>query len=228
MILVLVALIMVGISFVMPWYSLTAEISSTVVSSSMDTDYYLDHAEMEAMGETQTIDYEDTEGDSKALDVFNTTKLMVILGIVGCIIGLIGAAMVMVGKMSNKLGTILVLIALILTVLAPIYMMFALPAAFDEDMGDTGGEGAASGMGESFFGSEKSETDLGSAGSMTTEYTWGGGTGWIMAFIAFILLIVALIMVVKSTTPEPAPMAPAQPAPQPAYQPPQPPPSQQP
>lgn len=222
MILVLVALIMVGISFVMPWYSFSAEISSTGVSSEISADYYLDHAEMEALGETESMDYEDME-DSETLDVFNTTRIMVILGIVGCIIGLIGAAMVMMEKMGNKLGAVLVLIALILALLAPIYIMFALPAAFKNEMGDVEEvEGLSSGMGDSFFGSESSSTDLGGGISMSTEFSWGGGTGWFMALIGFILLIVALIMVLKAET---APAAQSQPEPQPAYQQPTQPPS---
>ena len=97
--------------------------------------------------------------------------------------------------------------------------MTALPAAFKDDMGDEASSSYVSGMGDSFFGSEKSETDLGGGISMTTEFTWGGGTGWVMAFVAFIILIIALIMV-ATTKPEPAPMAPAGPEPQPAYQPP--------
>jgi hypothetical protein len=225
MILVIVALILIAMSMVMPWYSLKVKASMSGVSSEMEMNWYLDRSEMTALGETQTSSYVDVEGDSEALNVFKTTQLFVYLGLVGCILGLVGAILVMTEKMSNKIGAVFVCIALILVLLAPFYLMFMFPGAVKNDLDDAGGASDVlpSGMSESFFGSQEQ-----SISGVSTEYSWGGGIGWIFALIAFFLILIALIMVGRSS-PAPLPMAPTQPAPQQAYQPAyQPPQSQQP
>jgi hypothetical protein len=216
MILVIVALIMIVMAMVMPWYSIKAKVSASGISSEAEFNYFLDHSEMKVLDETQTTDYDDDNiGESEALNVFKTTQIFVYLGLVGCIMGLIGAVLVMTEKMSNKIGSILVIVALILAILAPVYMMLMLPGAFNADLEDSGGASGVlpSGITESFFGSQEQ-----SESGVSTEYSWGGSTGWLLAFIAAIMLIVALILVGRSS-PEPLPMAPMQPGPQAPYQP---------
>ncbi len=222
MILVIVALLLMAMSMVMPWYTIKAKASMSGVSSEVEINYYLDRSEIKALGETQTFDYDDESAEkSEALNVFRTTRLFVLLGLVGCILGLAGAILVMTEKMSNKVGAIFVLIALILALLAPFYMMFMLPGAFKADFDEAGGasEVLPSGMSESFFGSQEQ-----SISGVSTEYSWGGGIGWIFALIAFFIILIALILVGRSS-PAPLPMAPTQqpyqPVTQPAYQPPQ-------
>jgi hypothetical protein len=196
------------------------------VSSEMEMNWYLDHSEIKVLEETQTSSYDDIGDESEAINVFKTTQLFVYLGLVGCILGLIGAIMVMAEKMSNKVGAIMVLIALILVLLAPFYMMFMFPGAVKKDLEDSGGASDVlpGGMSESFFGSQEQ-----SISGVSTEYSWGGGIGWIFALIAFFIILIALIMVGRSSAP--LPMAPAQYGTQPGYQPQpeyQPPPDQQP
>jgi uncharacterized membrane protein len=215
-ILVIVSLVLIGISLVMPWYTIKMEAGAMGVSTEADINYYLDHAESNVLETTETINYDD-EGikDAASTNVFKTTQIMVFLGLIGCILGLVGAALVMTDKMNSKVGAMLVLVAFILALLAPIYIMVALPGAYQEEVDEAGGsvEFLPEGMGKSFFGSEESSTDVGGF-DMTTKYSWGGGTGWIFALIAFILLLVALLMVAGS---KPA-IAPApQPQPQPTY-----------
>jgi hypothetical protein len=225
MILVIVALLLIAMSMVMPWYSLKVKASMSGVSSEMEMNWYLDHSEITALEETQTFDYDDESADeSEVLNAFRTTQTFVYLGLIGCILGLVGAILVMAEKMSNKIGAVLVLIALILVLLAPFYLMFMLPGAVKTDFDEAGGasEVLPSGMSESFFGSQEQ-----SISGVSTEYSWGGGIGWIFSFIAFVLILIALIMVGRSS-PAPLPMAPTQQAPQQAYQPAYQPPEQQP
>jgi DNA-directed RNA polymerase subunit RPC12/RpoP len=120
---------------------------------------------------------------------FGTTQMMVFVGIIGCIIGLMGAAMVTFEKINSKIGAVLVLLAVILSLIAPMYLMFTLPGALNEDYG----EPPINKMGTDFFGSEKEES-----GNITSDYTWGGSTGWFLPIIAMVMCIVALILVAKS------------------------------
>jgi hypothetical protein len=215
MVLVIVALLLIVLSMIMlPWYKIEIEVGSSGFSMDSEVNYYLDHVEMSILNTTQTIDYDDAGNEtSESLEVFETTKIMVYMGLIGCIIGIIGSALVMVEKLSAKVGAIIVLIALILAILAPIYFMFMLPGAFEKDFEESGGSSGVlpSGIGKSFFGSERSESDEGGF-TMTTEYRWGGGLGWILSFIAIIILIIAMALVgrAKQVTewvaePEPAP-----------------------
>jgi hypothetical protein len=200
MVLVIVALLLIIFSMTMPWYKIEME---TVVDMEIDAvdlsmdgkfNFYLDRTETSFLNTTETTYYNEVDNQtSESLEVFKTTQLMVYMGLVGCIVGILGAALVMVEKTSAKVGAVLVLIALILAILAPIYIMFMLPGAFDKDFEQSGGasEVLPSGISQSFFGSERSESDEGDF-TLTTEYTWGGGLGWIFSLISVIILIIAM------------------------------------
>lgn len=177
-VLAIVALILLSLTFVTAWYSVTFEVGD----EDMTNDFYF--TETESDGETE--EYED---DSDVGDTFSNTRILVVVAIIGTILGIIGALMVAMEKMSPKIGAILVLIGFIFALIAPVYLMVELPNAMEED--ETGVEG----MQEDFFGSE--ETDFG-------DISWGGTTAWFMAIVAGILNIVAMGLVITTKEgPEP-------------------------
>jgi hypothetical protein len=186
--------------------------------------YYLDSFEFTMFDETTTYDYEDEwwEG-SEVLGVFRITGILFYLSLVGVIIGLVGAALVMTQKMNNKVGAIFVLIALILALMAPFYLMFMLPGAFENEFEEFGSDGyLPTCITKGFFGSEEKNME-----GVHSEYSWGGGMGWFFALIAFVLILIALLLVGMSS-PRPIPIAPQQPPAQQPYPPQGPSPSQPP
>jgi cellulose synthase/poly-beta-1,6-N-acetylglucosamine synthase-like glycosyltransferase len=77
---------------------------------------------------------------------------------------------------TGTIGSVLLLIA-------PLYLYFALPAAISSSGGSSLGGcpcNAGSIPVNSFFGSYTQNYFFG-----PTTYSWGGGTGWFMAFVAF-------------------------------------------
>ncbi|UCE36648.1 MAG: hypothetical protein JSW00_14190 [Thermoplasmata archaeon] len=219
MILVLVALVLVGLSLIMPWFSIEVLATENGEEESAVAEFYLDHAKEQYKGKvfgvptevTFELSYEnETFKDNKSVDIFKTTRIIVFVGLIGCILGLIGAAMVMLGKIKPWMGTILVFLAVILTLIAPIYLMTSLPPTFkEEDESGTISYYPFEKMGDNFFGSDKTENE-----NVTAELTWGGSTGWFLPIIAMILCIIALIFVATSK-PAAEPVFQAQPIEQP-------------
>ncbi|UCG70347.1 MAG: hypothetical protein JSV09_04830 [Thermoplasmata archaeon] len=170
------------------------KLSSSGGSSTITAEYYLDHAE--ASGESALsdsyIDYDEEEvKDTNVVGAFKTTNSLAFLGIIGCILGLIGTALMIFGYVSSKGTAVFVLLAVILTLFAPLYLMLALPGSFDDDAEE--GMVSPEDAGKNFFGSEKQEMLGGSV-----EYTWGGSSGWFAAIIAEIICLITLILIVKS------------------------------
>ncbi len=234
-ILMVVALIMVVMALVMPWWKIEVTASAGGTSISGDMNFHLDHYEMDMMGMSEEQSY----GDEASDRAFKTTQIFAYLALIGCIVGLIGAALVMMEKASSKVGAALIQLAVILCLIAPLYLMFTLPGAIKEDFGSIDVEGEeflSPKMGESFFGSDEIEIDMYGT-TVTAEYNWGGSTGWFLPIIALILGIAAMILVATSQ-PAPAAVPPGQPMPlstyvhpgvqQPGAYAPQPPPSQAP
>jgi predicted RNA-binding Zn-ribbon protein involved in translation (DUF1610 family) len=206
-ILVLLALILIGASLVMPWYKNESKMSGNGMSASISLDYYFDHAKFssdfpDAGGIYINASSEELSYDDEPVRNFNfpktfgMTRVIVILGLLGCIFGLFGAALVALGKLKPSIGALIVFIALILCIIAPIYLMAALPSAFEADgMTMPGGDDLT------FFGSEKESLSGG-----TQEFIWGPTIGWFLAIFAVIFNIFALILVATSK-PEPKPFS---------------------
>lgn len=210
MIFVLVALIMIALSLMMPWYMIEDEHTANGAGYTNKMEYYLDHITLSSGTSNVSIEVSyDEEGaqDQEFVKTFQTTQLFVYLGIIGCIIGMIGAALVMVGKVSHKAGAVMVLLAVILSLIAPMYLMFSLPAAFKEDYEDPEIKET---IGKDFFGSTEHTEDYGFINE-TVKSSWGGTTGWFLGIIAMVMCIIALVLVAKAKpAAEPAP--PAEPA----------------
>ena len=199
MILVLVALIMMGASLAFSWYKVEIKMRGNGFSSSGYIEYYLDHASLKAGEESVEAEYNATVEDEPSVKTFRTTQILVIIGIICCILGLIGAALVTWEKIGSKGGAVLVVIAVILCLIAPLYLMFTLPGAFKEEAEQPDIELAVEEIGTDFFGSKRID-DM----NWTTEYYWGGSTGWFLTIFASIICIIALILVaISKPTPVP-------------------------
>ncbi|MEE9151036.1 MAG: hypothetical protein V3U20_04285 [Thermoplasmata archaeon] len=204
-ILSLIALIMIGLSLMMPWFAVEYTTSAFDQSFTFKSEYYFDHATVSRSGTSEEfeIKYDDENVTaSKPIETIKTLQIIVYLGIIGCILGMIGAALVASEKMSAKVGAVLVLLAVILSLLAPFYIMFALPAAIKDEANEDNTYLDSEKIGTDFFGSAKVESN--SDPNMTQEITWGGGLGWFFAIIAMVMCVIALPLVAKSKpAPEP-------------------------
>ncbi len=195
-VLAIVAVILIGISFTMPWYTVKQESSAQGNSSSIEWTFSLDEAKVESdifnETSTDTIDYDDEEAEnSTVVDTFQTTQKMNIAGVLGAVLGLLGGLMVAIEKMNKKIGVIIIVAGLILALIAPMYLMASLPGAFEED--DLGFEGDK-GPQDSFMGSETEETTEGGV-TQTREKTWGPALSWYFGIISVILLGVAAALI---------------------------------
>jgi multisubunit Na+/H+ antiporter MnhG subunit len=207
-ILLIVATILIGLSMILPWYNQEFSMTTLELHMEGEIDYYLDHATsnarfdlpgdypgLERTGGTDEIQYDnETISNLKFYQTFKTTQILAIAGLVGCIIGMMGAAMVLLKKIGTTLGILLVLIAVILSLIAPLYIMFALPAAYQEDLeNESGTDSISSGIGKDFFGHKEMRTE-----SIAIELSWGGSYGWFLALAAMISCVVALFLVIFS------------------------------
>ena len=202
----IIAVILIGISLVMPWYVVSAKTEGMGQSAESNMDFYLDHAGMKnpLTGEYETHSYSEDNTTSNVKNTFQTTQMLDIVGLVLVLVGFIGALMLAMGKMKKNIAIILVLLGFIFALIAPMYLMTSLPPAIKADSG-----GYAPKMGDSFFGSESENL-----GGVSMTISWGGGMGWFMALIAAVLMILALIFVFLSKPEEPMPMMPEEAAPQ--------------
>lgn len=187
-VLAIIAVILLALTFVMPWYNVSAEAESDGERMSMDMDIYFNDIRTTTRinGETETEREDFPEEEDEITKVFHTTRIFVIIAIIGMALGFVGALLVSMDKLSHKIGAILVLIGFIFAIIAPVYMMVQLPNAFAE-------EGGEEYMGESFFGSDSEER-----GETTMDISWGGTFSWFMSLIAGVLGVIALIMVLKT------------------------------
>ncbi len=199
----IIAVILIGISLIMPWYGINAKTEAMGQSAEVNMDFYLDHAGMKnpLTGEYETHSYSEGNTTSNMKNVFQTTQMLDIVGLVLVLVGFIGAIMLAMGKMKKNIAVILVLLGFIFALIAPMYLMTALPPAMKDDMGGSTSTMFSSKIGDSFFGSDSHSI---SGASMTVS--WGGSTGWFMALIAAVLMILALIFVFLSKPEEPMPM----------------------
>ncbi len=190
------AMILIGSSLMAPWYRIDAKSEYGSVTSSGYIEFYFDSIKANYFGMTSETKYDDATEDASYIETFRTTRILVFVGIIGCFLGLMGAIMVTYETVNYKIGALLVLLAVVLSLFAPMYLMFALPGSFKEDMSDDG-EGQVvifinEKLSKEFFGSEKLENGI------TEEVTWGGSLGWFMNFFAIIMCAVALFFVATS------------------------------
>jgi hypothetical protein len=93
----------------------------------------------------------------------------------------------------NNLFLFIGLVALILSILAPIYLTITLPGSFEADNEDKEWIEDDPNPATSFFGSKsyKGQSDE----DITEE--WGGATGWYLSVIAFIFVLISFFFFKK-------------------------------
>jgi hypothetical protein len=113
--------------------------------------------------------------------------------IVGFIVGLLAAVLgLMSGRKPGHAGKarLLGILALIIALITPIIFLAALPGAIAKD---TPNHPAGSGPWSSFFGSNSTSYPGG-----TESITWGAGVGWYLAFVAFVLFLLGIILLSRA------------------------------
>ncbi len=215
-ILLAIAVILMGLSLFLPWYYQQFKMSGSIVSLSYTVDFYLDHAQVSGgivdgsgyigpndWNMSEELYYDDENASEiKYIQTFQTTQILAFVGLVGCLIGLIGATLIVIKKIGYALGALLITIAVILALIAPLYILFALTAAYKEEMDSyASSDSVENKMGENFFGSQEYEY-----GGTKVRFSWGGSLGWFMALIAMILCVAALFLIIFSRV-KPSPIS---------------------
>lgn len=186
-------IILLIVSMFGPWYNYTAEGGSGYFSMKISEDFYFDKCSINAdVGSgvnflwgagtiDLTIHYSDEsfEGFNNIIETMETTRNLVVVGIIFSIVGLIGMIL-FVKNDSFKLGLLFGILALVFTLLPSLYIMNVLPGAMADD---------------GFIVVEDQENDFfGSTEFIGVKQTWGGGWGWWAALTAGLLCILGFVI----------------------------------
>lgn len=201
MVLVLVALIFAAVALVGSWWDMKMTVTAPLIG---ETDTTLGFgvgslcASVKALGQTVSACGSYSAGYSGAslTDVSNIMNLGYILTILGLLMAILTFILIIVGAGKPKLKIAVLLFGIIgavVLLVAFVYVYSALPGAIN-----TAFSGAFNISG--YFGS----FDAGTLGKIS----WGGGMGWYMALMGFILLLIGAIIATTGMKAQPAPMAP--------------------
>lgn len=195
-VMVIITLIVTVIAGSMAWWSLTATITNLGVPTTVSVDFLLGSACVSGgagFGGIGTIclPYGLFSGFGAIPPAFTGTfGVASALMLVGLLMAFLMIVFVIVGALLPRLAIINVALGLtgmVVTLVAPIYVFFALPSAFGGSFG--GGIGTPNTTG--FFGSFTDPLT-------STSARWGGGLGWFMAFGVFALFLVSTILAVSA------------------------------
>jgi len=202
MVLVLVALIFAAVAMVGSWWDMKVTISAGGLS--MDTTMGFGLGSLCITGTVlgQSVSAcgaysAGTTGASSLSDISNVMGLANMLTILGLLMAILTFVLIIVGagRPKLKIGVLLFgIIGAVVLLVAFVYVYTSLPGAVSTAFGST-----YTGI-SGFFGS----VDAGSAGKIS----WGGGMGWYMALMGFILLLIGAIIATTGMKAQPAPMAP--------------------
>lgn len=186
LVLVLVALIVAGLALVGSWWTWSAKATVLGVTMEQKADFGL--GQLCTSGLVNMCQAYTSAENSKMIAVFSLAQILTILGLVMAILTLI---LIIVGAGKPKLkGAVLLfgIIGAIVLLVAAIYVFSGLPGAFNDDLAASGGSTTFMPV-TGFFGSGSI-----SAGGSSLNLSYGGGTGWMMALIGFILLLLGALM----------------------------------
>jgi len=198
------ALVFVMVSMMSAWWSMRITLQITPYQLVEDAGYYLggECASISGIPGFPTSGMCSGFGsmETPIADVFHVAFVLMLLGLILTILALV---FLLVGVLRPSLGTAGALCAIIgsmLILIAPIYVFAAAPGAFNN---------VASGIGSlfpgmtvnwkvsGFFGSGPIELSY-MGTTFTGQTTYGGGIGWLIAFVAFVLLLVAGVMILSA------------------------------
>lgn len=162
-VLVVVTMVLIGVVTTLSWW--------TISNGSVTEAWYLGSA---CSGST----CEGYQGHPALHDTFSFTSLLVLSSLALSILTLI---LLVLSLFWPRLGIgtfIAGFLGSVLLIAAPLYLFSALPGAVAASSNDS--------FVTAFFGSYTVPGYFG-----TTTYTWGGGSGWYMAFVAFAVFLVS-------------------------------------
>ena len=196
---VVIGIVLLMVSFVLPWWGFHTEVeirdSDGDIRTIQEGGFGLSISSGISNARSGTSFY---IGDFSTPTVYGITAMFLILSIlfasllgVNILINLLGI------QRMPKLPMILGILALIFCLLAPLIFMAGLPMAMKADEekeakaeNDEYFEPDHDDPTKSFFGSYEDNDD-----GMITRSNWGGDIGWVMSFIAFVMLIISVIFV---------------------------------
>jgi hypothetical protein len=171
----------------MPWYWQKEQIDSEILQADTTMEFKLQEVYVDStignISYENTIRYTDEDYFYKdTVEVFNFTFFLAMAALVMIIplIILIVYADKRKGRGAN-IGLVFGALVLIAAILAPAFLMFTLPGAFENSNGNPE---ESPGYSQSFAGSEG-------------NISWGGGTGWYLAFVPIIFIIITMVLLVK-------------------------------
>lgn len=201
-------LILSYLSLSSPWFNTKQDYESWGGVYSSKVEYELQESHIEVKGFEGQVDFEDTskyediEDEDDSLDntigVFNAIYYIIITIMILTILAMVLTVLAYFRKGVFKVLVGILLIALLLAILTPVFFAAALPTAFNDDYEeymssidiediDPEYEINKPGITENFAGEEK-DGDY--------EASWGPSNGWVLAIITFILIGIAAIVTI--------------------------------
>lgn len=213
-VIVLVGAILLIAAVFIPWYTEGATFSGPAAGS------YTANSYPGLANQNGTIQYScsgtppsgcpSTTSYNKA-DLNNTGSLVqtgYFLLITGFVLGLIGAIIgfASISRPRRAIPALaLAVIAMLIALAAPVLFALQLPTAIGNDTPNHTGSGPWS----SFIGSSTSNLGFGE----TLKLTWGPTTGWYIAIVAFVVLLIGAIVLARARKEPPSPAPTTVPAP---------------
>ena len=186
----LLGVILLGIAMGSSWFQVKYEYDGEREDSSVNMKLreMIFIIEYNSSGDLEkTYSYSDEMyDDSDIPQIMNLTFIFTNLALILTMLVIVFAILIVIKKGSMaKIGMIVALLAFVFALIAPLYLMVALPGTFDEK-----GDESEAGPQDSFFGSSEASTEDG-----TIKTTWGGTTGWFLAIVASVFNLLAFNMI---------------------------------
>lgn len=174
--------VIISFTLFLDWYQFSYKIRFFEIEEESNLLFSFSEIKLETSRDSETISWDDSDmmNLEESKDLYNYTKIIVIIAIIFNILFLISGIILITNKFKI-LVVIFSILTLIFCILAPLYFGMMHTEAMKNDMGGS----IDYGPGESFVGSHE-ESDL----SMSAS--WGPSLGWYMAVIGAILSIISL------------------------------------
>lgn len=210
--LALIGAILLIVSVFLAWYTVSISASETVGSVTISTtgneNFLPGSSFQEQLSCSGSPDCpgSTTNTTSYSSDHLNATGTVymvteyVLIG--GFVLGLLGAILVFGGGMMGRTkwmmpGMLLIVLALLMALVAPLYVLGAGPGAFSSDT-PAAERANATGPWSSFVGScSASASCITGSSSTNGSANWGPGAGWYLGLVAFVLFLLSLIFLLR-------------------------------
>ncbi len=198
--------LMVLASFVCDWWAYKEETENKEedyyreggfkLSLTEQTVYVKTEEDGEKDEEEDSTDYSDSEFEENFENTVKTFKIVQYLAYGSIVVGVLFLVTIILPGadiVTIKKETVIsvALLAVFLCFVAPLFLMFQLPTAFEHDLTEDGADDDEDSPLTSFWGSN-SESDDGNS----YEETWGGSTGWFLFIIAGSVQIASIVTII--------------------------------